>query len=209
MVISCPNILYSIIFSSSSSSIFSKSIVGFWQGRRGKVGRMKSEWPSVVNLSGSNQDTESPKSEWESQKKWRHTLQNVHETNGPGGSFLESVSKQASALPDMIPGFRDPPRRHAETSARSSLCSGRRYAPPLGNLPHFPTHLGIALGSCVIPPPAQNMVTTAGSNLFKEKVLAMPKSSAQVTEAKGTFLHQLSKEATNKPKPKKAVPCID
>ena len=49
-----------------------------------------------------------------------------------------------------------------------------------------------------------------GAILSKEKVLAMPKSSAQVTEAKGTFLHQLSKEANKQTKTKKkAVLCID
>ena len=38
----------------------------------------------------------------------------------------------------------------------------------------------------------------------------MPKSSAQVTGAKGTFLHQFSKEANKQTKTKKkAVLCID
>ena len=53
--------------------------------------------------------------------------------------------------------------------SKSSLCSGRRYCSGFaGYLPHFPTHLGIALGllhNSLLPP--QNMVTTAGSNFIQ------------------------------------------
>lgn len=71
----------------------------------------------------------------------------------------------------MDPGFRDPPGDTQRRQQEVAYAAVEGIAPAsLGNLPHFPTHLGIALGllrNSLLPP--QNMVTTAGSNFIQRE----------------------------------------
>ena len=62
-----------VFLAAAAAAFFSKSIVGFWQGRRGKVGRMKSEWPSVKDPQAQTRTQNPLNLSGESQKKWRHT----------------------------------------------------------------------------------------------------------------------------------------
>lgn len=97
-------------------------------------------------------------------------LQNVRETRTAGRKLSGECFPKAGFLHFQTRILASKTLQETRRDfSKSILCSGRRYCSGFaGYLPHFPTHLGIALGllhNSLLPP--QNMVTTAGSNFIQ------------------------------------------
>lgn len=155
MVICCVNILFYSIISS-------KSIVGVWKGRKGKVERTKSEQTTVgvPRAKPEHRTRTSPKPEWRlSEEGKTHLYRRFVKRERPGGVLRESIflTLEFLGLPIQVltPGTLQETGRQGdqEVAQRSSkrLCSGFAGCKHKGFLPHSPTHLGKALAAYRIP----------------------------------------------------------